>query len=190
MVNPIICFNEWYQEELLQSNLQIPSAVCLSTIGIDNFPNARFVSLKEVRDNRFIITGPLNSRKGIEIKNNTKVALTFWWTSTERQVRIQGMATPISEDLADAYFKERSVASKVVSSMCSQGQEVTDLEFLEEKVLTKVSEDTEIKRPKNWRGFAISPVRIELMQFKTSRFHHRILYELVNEKWQSHYIQP
>jgi pyridoxamine 5'-phosphate oxidase len=75
---PIQLFSKWFDEELKLSKVQIPTAVCLSTIGIDNFPNARFVSFKELIDNSFVITGPLNSRKGIEIENNNSVALTFW----------------------------------------------------------------------------------------------------------------
>ena len=43
----------------------------------------------------FIITGTLTSRKGIEISE--KVSLTFWWTETERQVRVQGNAGKITK---------------------------------------------------------------------------------------------
>jgi pyridoxamine 5'-phosphate oxidase len=46
----------------------------------------------------------LNPRKGHEINLCNKVALTFWWVETERQVRIQGEATQISKALADKYF--------------------------------------------------------------------------------------
>ena len=38
---------------------------------------------------------------------NPKVALTFWWTATEVQVRIQGLANQIPATDADKYFRER-----------------------------------------------------------------------------------
>jgi len=187
---PIELFSKWFKEELKLSKTLIPTAVCLSTIGMDNFPNARFVSFKELVDKSFIITGPLNSRKGTEIENNDNVALTFWWAETERQVRIQGIATRISDQLADKYFIERNVNSQAVSLICEQGKETDNLEQLEKKVLKKVSEKTNITRPKNWSGFSIKPVRIEFMEFKKTRFHDRKLYEVENGEWNIKQIQP
>ena len=189
-MKPIEIFTEWFGEELKLSKTRIPTAVCLSTCGIDNYPNARFVSFKELIDNSFIITGPLNSRKGIEIENNNKVALTFWWTESERQVRIQGTATKISEQLANKYFKERNLNSQAVSFICEQGKEIYNLEQLEKKVLEKVAGNNKINRPKNWSGFSVKPIRIEFMEFKKTRFHDRKLYEFENGKWNLKQIQP
>lgn len=188
--NPILVFNEWYEEELNLTNVRIPSAVCLSTNGLDSFPNARFVSFKEIVDGSFIITGPLDSRKGIEINNNNKVSLTFWWTETERQVRIQGIATVIEEKLANTYFNERNNTSKIVSSICEQGKEVENLKRLEDKILAKEAENKRIDKPKNWGGFSIKPIRIELMEFKKTRFHDRKLYEAKNGEWYMKQLQP
>jgi pyridoxamine 5'-phosphate oxidase len=50
-------FQSWLQEELNLTQVRIPTACCLSTIGLENYPNARFVSLKEVSDDSFVITG-------------------------------------------------------------------------------------------------------------------------------------
>ena len=188
--NPIELFSKWFNEELNVSKVQIPTAVCLSTIGLDNFPNARFVSFKEVLDDSFVITGPLNSRKGIEIEKRQNVSLTFWWTETERQIRVQGLATKIPEQLADKYFEERNKNSKAVSAICEQGKEAHDLKALERKILAKVSGNTKISRPKNWGGFSIKPIRIEFMEFKETRFHDRKLYKLKNFEWIMTQIQP
>jgi pyridoxamine 5'-phosphate oxidase len=187
---PLELFLKWFKKELKLSKTRIPTAVCLSTIGIDNFPNARFVSFKELVDKSFIITGSLNSRKGTEIENNDNVALTFWWTETERQIRIQGIATKISDQLADRYFSERNVNSQAVSLICEQGKEIDNLAQLEKKVLKKVSEKIKIIKPKDWRGFSIKPVRIEFMEFKKTRFHDRKLYEIENGEWNVKQIQP
>lgn len=187
---PLELFSKWFKEELELSKTRIPTAVCLSTIGLDNFPNARFVSFKELVDKSFIITGPINSRKGAEIENNDNVALTFWWTETEKQIRIQGIATKISDQLADKYFSERNLNSKAVSLICEQGKVINNLEQLEKKVLKKVSENIIITRPKNWSGFSIKPVRIEFMNFKKTRFHDRKLYEVENGEWYVKQIQP
>lgn len=191
-MTPIELFNNWFNEELKLTKVKIPSACCLSTIGLDGFPNARFVSLKDISENNFIVTGTLTSRKGIEIKNNNKVALTFWWTETERQVRIQGFATKISEKLADKYFNERDRASQLISIVSEQGQEIDNIENL-----IKNYEDTKVKfsnkeltRPENWGGYSIEPIRIEFLEFKSNRFHNRKLFEQTNGKWTIKQLQP
>ncbi len=187
---PIPLFLEWFDEESKRSKVRLPRAVCFSTIGVDGFPNARFVSFKELIEDCFIITGPFNSRKGIEIEKSNKVALTFWWTATEKQIRVQGVATKISEKLADKYFNERSVEAQAVSSICSQGKEMEDWEMLEKKVVERVSEKTKISRPESWGGFSIQPIRMEFMEFKKTRFHKRKLYEIENGEWNFKLIQP
>lgn len=95
-MNPFSKFEEWYKEELFKTSVSIPSACCLSTTGLDGYPNARFVSLKSLIDESFVFTGSSDSRKGLELETIPKAALTFWWTETERQVRIQGDVLPLA----------------------------------------------------------------------------------------------
>lgn len=45
-MNPIELFKEWQTEEQVKGNVKHRTACCLSTIGLDGFPNARYVSLK------------------------------------------------------------------------------------------------------------------------------------------------
>lgn len=188
--NPIIIFNQWFNEELSLTKVRIPTACCLSTIGIDEFPNSRFVSFKGIVDNKFIVTGTLTSRKGIEINQNNKVALTFWWTATERQIRIQGNATQISNEFADKYFSERARDSQIVSIVSNQGQQLHDIEALNKRYQEIDASNQTLKRPENWGGYSIEAIRIEFLAFKTTRFHERQLYEQTNSQWTKIELQP
>ncbi len=191
-INPIEIFIKWFDQELNLSKVSIPTACCFSTLGTDNYPNARFVSLKGVIEGNFIITGTLTSRKGIEIRNSSKVALTFWWTETERQVRIQGNATMISNELADKYFGERNRDSQIVSIVSSQGQKLKEIKELNEKYkeIEVTFANQTLTRPENWGGYAIEPIRIEFLEFKPTRFHDRKLYQLINGQWTITDLQP
>ena len=189
---PIEIFNKWFSEELNLTKVSIPTACCLSTIGTDNYPNARFVSLKGIVNKNFIVTGTLTSRKGLEINETNKVALTFWFTETERQIRIQGNATVINNELADKYFAERNRDSQIVSIVSNQGSILNDSETLNKKyqeVETNFLNQILI-RPENWGGYSIEPIRIEFLEFKPTRFHDRKLYELINGQWEYTMIQP
>jgi len=188
--NPILQFKDWLGEQLKQTAVKLPYACCLSTVDTDHYPNARFVSLKEVTDAGFIITGSITARKGMEINSNNKVALTFWWAETERQVRIQGEADQISNQLADAYFANRNRDSQIVSAVSVQGAELTDPGQLQEAYDLLESKDQPITRPENWGGYLIVPQRIEFLAFKATRFHDRTLFEKINQKWVSKKLQP
>ena len=191
-MNPLLLFEKWFSEEKKLNNLKLPSACCLSTTGLDGYPNSRFVSLKEIANDSFVITGPLNSRKGNEIENSPKAALSFWWTSTERQIRIQGDVSKISNPNAKIYFEQRNRDSKIVSSVFEQGQKVQSIAHLQKHFEKQKEEleNKEIKRPENWGGIYIKPIRIEFMEFKNSRLHERKLYEQVNNEWKMTILQP
>lgn len=191
-MNPLLLFDKWFSEEKEFNNLKLPAACCLSTIGLDGYPNSRFVSLKEVLNESFVITGPLNSRKGREIENNLKAALSFWWTSTKRQIRIQGDLSKISEAQAEIYFEQRNRDSKIVSTIFEQGKKVQSIYHLQKHFKEQKEEikSKEIKRPENWGGVYIKPIRIEFMEFKESRLHERKLYQRVNDKWETIILQP
>jgi pyridoxamine 5'-phosphate oxidase len=190
--NPIDKFKKWFDEEINLTKVSIPTACCLSTVGIDNFPNARFISFKGIAENNFIVTGTITSRKGLEINENNKVALTFWWTETERQVRIQGNATLISVELADKYFAGRSRESQIVSIVSNQGQTLNDIDILNKKYqdLETKFNNQNLTRPENWGGYSIEPIRIEFLEFQPTRFHYRKLYQLKDGQWTKTEIQP
>lgn len=191
-MNPIDKFNEWYANEVKQSSVKIPSACCLTSIGLDGYPNSRFVSLKEVLGNKFIITGPIQSRKGKELLKNPKAALTFWWPYTKRQIRIQGDALQIEDNLADQYFRIRNKDSQIVSQISKQGKDIDNIDLLIELFKSKKNElkSMKVERPYDWSGFYIFPKRIEFMQFSKSRFHLRELYIIEGNDWQKVYLQP
>ena len=192
MQDPFSLFQLWYDEERRTSTNQLPAACCLSTVGLDGCPNARFVSLKAIEEGAFIVTGSWNSRKGIELKNHPQAALTFWWDQSLRQVRIQGEVTPISNESAKLYFSQRSSSAKYISSHFNQGQEIGSLADIKKIYSNFNSEQCKksIDRPKDWGGFSIQPLRVEFMTFKMDRLHERRLFEMKNKQWVMHFLEP
>jgi pyridoxamine 5'-phosphate oxidase len=191
-MNPFQQFSEWYKQEIEQSKRMVPNSCCLSTIGLDNYPNARFVAFKEMKNETFIFCGPLDSQKGIEINTNSKVALTFWWDTTQKQIRIQGDAVQISEAESDCYFKERNRDSQIVSLVSKQGRQIDNIEILNQKYnKTAIRLKNEIiSRPKNWGGYSVNPLRIEFLEFNKNRFHKRTLFIKHDGQWKMVFLQP
>jgi pyridoxamine 5'-phosphate oxidase len=192
-MSPIAHFNTYYAAELKHYKSRVPGACCLSTNGLDGYPNARYVALKEVVAETFIVAGPLNTRKGLEIAQSNKVALTFWWPHSGVQVRIQGNVSIASGDTSQTYFAERSRQSQIVSSISKQGEKIESLELLQKKYdqMDKEFTDKEITRPEFWHALQIEAHNIEFLEFSENRFHKRTLYQKDSAgHWYSKLIQP
>jgi len=169
--------------------LRIPNACVLSTVGLDGFPNARGVAIKDVTDGRVVVTGPLTSRKGRELAANPRCALTVWWDGPGRQVRIQGTAALLSADEAGAIFAERSRESRLVAVVSRQGEPLHGDELeVAYAALAASGEDPGV--PNSWGGWAITPHRVEFMEFSDERFHSRTLFERDGSGWTVTALQP
>ena len=187
---PIDTFTIWLHKQLSTTKNSYSSSCVLSTQGLDGFPNARTVSLKSIENHCLIITGTSLSRKGKEIAKNPKVALTFWWEETKRQVRIQGIASTISEEDAHFFFNDRNYESQVISSISNQGAATDDIESLRVRFRESVQKNDPVKKPSHWSGWKITPHRIEFLEFNPSRFHDRRLYIKTEDGWDATFLEP
>jgi len=186
--NPLDQLTEWLSAAST-TGLRIPNACVLSTLGLDGFPNARSVAIKEVTATHVVVTGPTGSRKGRELDADARCAITVWWDSLGRQVRIQGTAAPLDAATAHAIFAERSRESRIVANVSSQGEPLRP-GALEAAYAAAFASGIDPQMPDAWGGWAIEPHRIEFMAFSDERFHRRTLWERGNGEWVSTALQP
>ena len=62
------------------------------------------VLLKGLDERGFVFFTNLASRKGVELAANPRCSLLFPWHPLERQVRVDGTATPLPREDVEAYF--------------------------------------------------------------------------------------
>ena len=103
-VNPFLQFERWFTEAA-KNHPKDANAFVLSTATADAKPSARVVLLKGVEKESFVFYTNYNSRKGKELLENSFAAMTFFWSSLERQVRVEGKVKRVSEVESDEYFK-------------------------------------------------------------------------------------
>ena len=189
--NPLDLFNKWFEEAKLKE-INDPSAMNLATVSNDLQPTSRIVLLKSFNVNGFVFYTNLNSKKGSAIKNNSQVALNFYWKSMQRQVCIEGKAKIISRQEADKYFDSRPKKSRISAWASKQSFELKNREELENRVAEykKKFEGLKIPRPKNWSGFVVEPQLIEFWQKMPSRLHDRTQFVKVNYNWISRKLYP
>ena len=191
--DPITLFKKWFHEVEDFGGVEEVNAMTISTIGLDGFPKARVVLLKQFTFEGFIFYTNYNSEKGKAIANNPNVCLSFFWHSMERQIIIKGIAKKVAENLSDGYFESRPDGSKLGAIVSNQSEVISSREVLDEKLkqLEADFEGKEILRPKHWGGYLIEPQEIEFWQGRPNRLHDRIRYKLEKDfSWKVERLAP
>jgi pyridoxamine 5'-phosphate oxidase len=180
MKDPFQQFGEWFQEAEAAVPVD-PNAMVLSTVGSDGRPSARVVLLKGFDAAGFVFYGNLGSRKFRELAVNPFAALNFHWKPLERQVRIEGRATPVTEAEADAYFATRARGSQVGAWASKQSEPLGSRAELEERARAVDGQyaGRAIPRPPFWSGFRVAPDRIEFWKAGPFRLHDREVFRRV-----------
>jgi pyridoxamine 5'-phosphate oxidase len=189
--NPFVQFEKWF-EEAMKYHPKDANAFVLSTATKDARPSARVVLLKGADKERFVFYTNYDSRKGKELLENSFAAMTFFWSSIEKQVRVEGKVQKVSAAESDEYFNIRPLGSKAGAWVSPQSSVIRGRSELDKKHHDFIAEhkNEEIARPPFWGGFCIIPTRIEFWQGRTSRLHDRILYTFEKDKWKIERLAP
>jgi pyridoxamine 5'-phosphate oxidase len=174
---PLRLFATWFAEAKKTEPVN-PEAMTLSTVDADGMPNARMVLLKGFDADGFVFYTNTGSRKGAELKAAAKAALTFYWKSLQRQVRLRGTVEPVTPAEADAYFATRSRMAQIGAWASEQSAPLESRLAFEKAVAlytAKFAVGT-VPRPPHWSGYRVRPQAIEFWHERPFRLHDRIVF--------------
>ena len=188
--DPLALFDTWFKAAQ-ESEPNDPNAAALATATAAGAPSVRMVLVKRVGDRRFCFFTNAESQKGRELAANPRAALCFHWKSLRRQVRAEGTISELAASDVDTYFHSRSRASQIGAAVSDQSRVLPSREELEKQVRQFGERHPgEVPRPAYWRGYHLSPERIEFWIDGPNRLHDRLLFTRDGDRWERCRLYP
>lgn len=191
--DPFILFHQWFEDAVRTEQPPVePNAMTLATVDAQGRPHCRVLLLKALDKRGFTFFTNYTSAKAQQIEACPFAAMTFFWPTLERQVRIEGRIEKVSAEDSDAYFQVRPLGSRLGAWASPQSQVIRDRAELE-RLLAHTEKrflDQSPHCPPYWGGYRLLPERVEFWQGRPSRLHDRLDYRMIANSWQRQRLAP
>lgn len=190
--DPWALFRRWLAEAL-DSGMHEPNAMVVATVSPTGRPSARTVLLKGYDESGFRFFTNRASHKGRDLEAQPQCALLFGWHPIQRQVRVQGVATPMSDDEVEAYFRQRPRGAQIGAWASRQSEEVSTRHVLDAAYAAYEQEFAEVDDvpvPPTWGGYRVRPEVFEFWQGRAGRLHDRVEFERSGDGWVRRRLAP
>ena len=171
----------WFQRWMGEAEASEPSdanAMTVTTVGEGGRPSARTVLLKGADPRGYVFYTNTHSQKGGELATHPAISLLFYWKSLGRQIRIEGVAEPVTAAEADAYYATRPRISRLGAWASDQSRPLSGRAELENRLrhFEEKFPGEDIPRPPHWSGYRVLPDRFEFWQNMPFRLHDRTVF--------------
>lgn len=189
--NPLREFENWFQLAT-QSGEKNPDAMTLATCSLKGVPSSRTVLYKGLLKGSFKVFTNYQSRKGKELIENPRAALTFYWKALNRQVRVEGRVTRMPKSTAESYFHSRPRLSQLGAWASKQSSIIPNRAYLMGRLkhYEMMFHGTTIPLPEHWGGFLLKPERLEFWIEGDFRLHDRFEYVKKGGRWKRVRLSP
>ena len=191
---PLSQFQGWFAEAEQSGGVREPYALSLATASAQGRPSVRTVLLRGADERGLVFYTNYESHKGHDLSANPQAELLFFWPDLERQVRVYGPVSRVSQQDSDSYFHQRPRDSQLAAHASDpQSAPVADRQALEARFTAleeKYPEGMMIPKPDFWGGYRLTPQEWEFWQGRPNRMHDRFTYTRAGESWNIERLMP
>ena len=172
--DPVEQFSKWFGEAKERERQR--DAMALATATRDGVPSVRMVLVKSVDERGLVFATNFDSRKGGELDDNPRAAVTFHWVSLHRAVRVEGRVERCTDAESDAIWKARPREARLAAAASAQSRPIPDRETLERAFAELVQRypGDDVPRPGTWGAYRLVPDAWEFWQGRDHRLHDRL----------------
>ncbi len=188
---PEAMFVRWLREAA-DAGVREPHAVTVATADAGGRPSSRVVVLHDVRDGAWLFATDARSRKAVDVAQNPRAALSFYWREQARQVRLAGPVHDLGPEASAADFLARSPASRAAGLATRPGEplgSVAELETAMAGALARVEREPGTVLAQ-WTLLAVVPDEAEFWQGDPRRAHTRLVYRRGGAGWERGLVWP
>jgi len=185
-------FQRWFSAAVDDPAIREANAMQVATVDAAGLPSVRTVLAKSVDESGVVFYTNYESAKARDLTRTPYAAVAFVWLVHERQVRLAGPVTRVSEDETAAYFATRPRGSQVGAWASPQSSVVASREELDALVADVEVRfgDGPIPPPPFWGGYRIAPETVEFWQGRSDRLHDRFRFRLERGSWVRERLAP
>ena len=192
-LDPFAIFADWFAAAKQAEPIN-PEAMSLATLSPNGMPQARTVLLKSFSAAGFVFYTNAESRKGQALQHTARAALLLYWRQIKRQISAEGEIRQLSAEETLPYFQSRPRDSRINALASQQSQPLKNFSDLDDAVAAanRAHPRDDVPLPPTWRGYCLSPLRLEFWQEGSFRLHRRLEFcrTTTNSAWQTAFLQP
>ena len=130
------------------------------------------------------------SPKAADFNEHPQVSLSFFWDTTNTQVRIKAKIEKTSFDYNNQYFKARSKEKNILAICSNQSSEIDSYDLVKKKYDKTLKEKKIENCPDYWGGYACTPYYFEFWTGHRHRINFREAYSKNGYKWKKAILEP
>jgi pyridoxamine 5'-phosphate oxidase len=184
-------FTDWLRSAIA-AGVREPHAMTLSTVDPEGNPAARVLILKNVDAEGWEFAVHADSPKGRDLAAHGRAALTFYWSSQARQVRVRGPVSARPSESAAADFLARSPEARAEALLGTQSRPLADLgerDLRTKESLARVEREPGLVAPA-WTLYGLRADQVEFWQGDKQRNHTRLNYVRESGRWTKELLWP
>jgi pyridoxamine 5'-phosphate oxidase len=172
--DPLPLAARWIEEAT--AAVRTATAMALATVDADGRPAVRMVICRgfDAAAGALVFYTDRASPKGRDLDRTKRAAALFHWERFERQVRVEGPVTHVSEVDSDRYWESRPLDARLAAVASDQSRPIASRRaFLDRIETARRAHPQPPPRPARWGGYRIWAERVELWAGQPGRAHDR-----------------